>query len=148
MKKSDRLNLILKVIQEEEIDTQEELTSALNARGLSVSQATVSRDVAELNLVKGSGKTKKFRYVKVKTANSEIPPKILEIFKQVTVSITSAENIVLIKTLSGNAGTAGMAIDAMGIPMILGTVAGDDTLLAITKSAQDAAVIVKSLRNL
>jgi len=148
MKKSERLKIILSVIEENEVDTQEELTELLIKKGLSVSQSTISRDISELNLIKGAGKTKKFRYIKANSGNKEIPQRVIDMFKQVTISITSAENLVVIKTLSGNAGTVGSAIDAMGMPLILGTIAGDDTLLAVTKNAQDAYTVVKSLRNI
>ena len=145
MTKKERLNLILEVIQEFEIGTQEELTECLNNKGYNVSQATISRDIKELNLIKGEGKTTKSKYIKF-SADESVSPKIIELFKHVTVSISSVNNLIVIKTLSGNAGTAGMAIDGMHFPQVMGTIAGDDTLLIIAKSESDAHIIVKSLR--
>lgn len=147
MTKKERLNIILEVIKEYEVATQEELTEILNKKGLDVSQATISRDIKELNLIKAEGKTIKSKYVKVDTIES-VSPKIVELFKHVTVSITSVNNLIVIKTLSGNAGTAGMAIDGMHFPQVVGSIAGDDTLLVITKNEADAQIIVKSLRML
>ncbi|MDY6367642.1 MAG: arginine repressor [Clostridia bacterium] len=148
MTKKDRLNLILKVIEEEEIENQNELTEALIRRGYNSSQATVSRDVNELNLVKAKGLKKKFKYVRGEIDLSQVPSKFIDLFKQVSLSITSANNLIVIKTLSGNAGTAAMAIDEMHSSEILGTVAGDDTLLIVTKNNSDAEILVKKLRNI
>lgn len=147
MTKKERLKLILEVIQEAEIGTQEELTDYLNKKGFNVSQATISRDIKELNLIKTEGKNVKSKYVKF-SAGENTSPKIIELFKHVTVSISNVNNLIIIKTLTGNAGTAGMAIDGMSFPQVVGSIAGDDTLLVITKSESDAQIIVKSLRML
>lgn len=146
MTKKSRLDEILRLIDTFEIDTQEELTEKLNNLGYNVSQATVSRDINELNLIKISGAEKKYKYSKANLSNETIPSKIISLYKHVVTSVTYANNLIVIKTLGGNAGTAGMAIDAMHFPEILGTVAGDDTLLVIAKSNSDAETIVKSLR--
>ncbi len=148
MNKKDRLKTILYLINEFEIDTQEELTQKLNEKGCEVSQATVSRDINELNLGKTEGISKKFKYVKLMPDNFEIPQKLVTLFKQVTSSIIQANNLIVIKTLSGNAGTAGMVIDEMKLSQVVGTIAGDDTLLIITKTDVDAEFIVKVLRKL
>lgn len=147
MTKKERLQIILEVIKEFEIATQEELTEILNQKGLEVSQATISRDIKELNLIKAEGKKIKSKYVKI-TAVESVSPKIVELFKHVTVSIVNVNNLIVIKTLTGNAGTAGMAIDGMHFPQVVGSIAGDDTLLVITKNESDAQIIVKSLRML
>ncbi len=147
MTKNDRLNYIKKIIVEREISTQEELTQVLIDAGFNVSQATVSRDINELNLIKVEGINKKFKYF-FPEITGETPQKIIDLFKNVTVSINCANNLIVVKTLAGNAGTAGMAIDHMQIPGVLGTIAGDDVLLIIAKSNSDAEVIVKSLRTI
>lgn len=148
MTKNERLRIILDVIEEEEIDNQIELTEVLKKRGYNVSQATISRDVKELNLIKASGSKKKFRYIKGTVELNNISSKHIELFKQVSVSLTCANNLIVIRTLSGNAGTAGMAIDEMHFPEVLGTVAGDDTLLIISKNNNDAETLLKKLRNI
>lgn len=148
MLKKERLKKILELIETYEIDTQEELTERLNGAGLHVSQATVSRSINELNLVKAPGKEKKFRYVLGETQFSQVPKKILDLFKHVSVSCVAAGNLVVLKTLAGNAGTAGMAVDQMRFPQIIGTIAGDDTLLIITKSNSDAELVIKKLRSI
>lgn len=148
MTKKDRLSAILKLIDEKEICNQEELTEGLIALGYDVSQSTVSRDINELNLIKIVGSNKKIKYAKAETGRASLSPQMLNLFKQVTLSITCANNLIVIKTLSGNAGSAGMAIDQMCLPQILGTVAGDDTVLVVAKSNSDAEFILKSLRSI
>ena len=147
MTKNNRLNYIKKIIVEKEISTQEELTQVLIDAGFNVSQATVSRDINELNLIKVEGVNKKFKYF-LPEITGETPQKIIDLFKNVTVSINCANNLIVVKTRVGNAGTAGMAIDHMQIPGVLGTIAGDDVLLIIAKSNSDAEIIVKSLRTI
>ncbi len=148
MAKIDRLEKIKSLITEYEISTQEELTDMLNDVGYNVSQATVSRDINKLNLVKSEGVQKKTKYVLGNEDKSSVSEKIIDLFKQITVSIASVGNLIVIKTLNGNGNSAGMAIDKMNFSEVLGTVAGDDTLLIVTKSEADANFIVKSLRML
>ena len=148
MTKKERLSIIENIISENEVSTQEELTDFLVKKGLNVSQSTISRDMAELNLIKIEGINKKFKYAKAQITGDKLTPQIVNLFKQVTVSIASANNIIVIKTLAGNAGTAGMALDEMRFSQVLGTVAGDDTLLVVAKSNADAEIIIKSLRAL
>ncbi len=147
MSKNKRLDFIKKIIQEREISTQEELTEVLNDNGFNVSQATVSRDINTLNLIKGEGLERKYKYVLLNITD-ETPKKIVDLFKHVTISINSANNLIVVKTMSGNAGAAGMCIDQMKIPSIVGTIAGDDTLLIVAKTNGDAESIVKSLKSL
>ena len=147
MSKNNRLNYIKKIIVEREISTQEELTQALIDSGFNVSQATVSRDINELNLIKVEGINRKFKYF-LPEITGEMPKKIIDLFKNVIVSINYANNLIVVKTLAGNAGTAGMVIDQMQIPGVLGTIAGDDVLLIIAKSNSEAEIIVKSLRTI
>lgn len=146
MTKKERLNAICDLISEYEISTQEELTEKLVEKGFDVSQATVSRDINELDLIKTEGLSKKSVYRKAEKIKSDVPQRIKDLFRQITVSIVSANNLIVVKTLNGNGSSAGMAIDQMRIPQILGTIAGDDTLLIVAKNNSDAEIIVKILR--
>lgn len=148
MNKKDRLSAIEKLIANYEIDTQEELTEKLIDLGFNVSQSTVSRDINKLNLIKSSGILKKTKYVKADAVTGELSPQIVSLFKQVTISVTAANNLLVIKTLSGNASSAGMAFDEMKFPQVLGTVAGDDTVIVVAKTNADAEIILKRLRAL
>lgn len=148
MAKNDRLEKIKSLINEYEISTQEELTDMLINAGYNVSQATVSRDINKLNLVKVEGVQKRTKYAIGGPEKSIVSDKIIDLFKQITLSIASVNNLIVIKTLNGNGNSAGMAIDKMNFNEVLGTIAGDDTLLVVTKSEADANFIVKSLRML
>lgn len=148
MTKKQRLEKILSLIEEEEFSTQEELTDKLNELGYNVSQATVSRDINELNLKKDAGKSRKVKYVKQLKVQPQVSDKIIDLYKNIALSVTSANNLVIIRTLIGNGNSAGVAIDAMHFPQILGTVAGDDTLLIVTKTEKDAESLVKTLREI
>lgn len=146
MTKKERHNAIYAIIGEYEISTQEELTEKLNESGFDVSQATVSRDIKELELIKAEGATKKSVYRRADKINTDIPQKIKDLFRQITLSIVTANNLIVVKTLNGNGSSAGMAIDQMHIPQILGTIAGDDTLLIVAKNNADAEIILRILR--
>lgn len=148
MTKKEKLTLIENLILGNEVSTQEELTELLNERGLKVSQSTISRYINELNLIKVESNNKKFKYVKAQASNEQTSPQTISLFKQVTLSMACANNLIVIKTLAGNAGTAGVAIDEMHFSQVLGTIAGDDTLLIVAKTNADANVILKSLRTL
>jgi transcriptional regulator of arginine metabolism len=148
MTKKQRLSIIKELIEREEIGTQEELTERLNALGYDVSQSTISRDINELNLVKTQGENKKSKYAFVDCGVKTASAQVISLLKQIIVSVDYANNLVVIKTPGGNAGTAGMAVDQMHFPQVIGTVAGDDTLLVVAKSNADAEIIVKTLKNL
>lgn len=148
MTKKDRQKVVLDLINEFEIDTQEELTAKLNERGIDVTQATVSRDINELNLIKISGKSKKYKYAQIDIKNAALSEKIVSLFREIVVSITCCNNLIVVKTLSGNASAAGMVIDKMNIPQVLGSIAGDDTLLIVTKSNADADIMIKKLKEM
>lgn len=143
-----RRNVIIEIINNFEISTQDELTEKLIERGYNVSQATVSRDIKELKLVKVESASKKNKYTQICFELNKLTPQQINLFKQITVSIEMANNLIVLKTISGNASSAGMAIDEMKFPQVLGTVAGDDTLLIITKSSIDAEIVVKGLKAL
>lgn len=148
MTKKDRQNIILEIIGECEVDTQEELTAKLNDRGIDVTQATVSRDINELNLIKIAGKIKKYKYARIDIKNAALSEKNINLFREIVVSITCANNLIVVKTLSGNASAAGMVVDKINIPQVLGSIAGDDTLLIVTKSNLDAEIMLKRLKEM
>jgi transcriptional regulator of arginine metabolism len=147
MNRKERLKIIIRAIENENIRTQEELTSKLLSLGVSTSQATISRDIKELNLIKIDDGVGGYKYARPIQCE-EVPSRVISLFKQIVTSIECANNLIVIKTLSGNAGAAGMAIDEMKLPQVLGTIAGDDTALIIAKNNSDADVVVKSLRTL
>ena len=144
MKQNARQQAILDIISNQEVSTQSELTTLLKAEGFEATQATVSRDIAELGLTKTVGSIKKFRYT-VKKQDEQII-KISKIFKESVVSYDTAMNLLILKTFAGSANAAAAMIDKLGIPQIVGTIAGDDTILVITKSTEDVMKVSKILK--
>ena len=134
--KQDRQRVILELIRTNDISTQNQLLDALNAVGLKSTQATVSRDIKELNLVKEFGPTGLYRYVASGNEHQRHVDKLRSIFMESVVSIQCAQNLVVLKTLPGLASAACSAIDHMEIENLVGTLAGDDTaFLAMTTNA-------------
>ena len=148
MTKKERQNILLELIGKYEIDTQEELTEKLNERNIAVTQATVSRDINELNLVKVAGKVKKYKYARVEIESDALSEKDINLFREITSSVTCANNLIVVKTLVGNANAAGMIVDKINIPQVLGSIAGDDTLLIVTKSNRDAEIMLQCLKEM
>lgn len=144
--KTKRQERILQLIAEYEVETQEELAGLLKAEGYSVTQATVSRDIKELNLKKVSGETKS-KYVYQKTAGSA-KARYLGVLKESFQSVEQAASLVVIKTVSGMAMAAAAALDHLALPEVVGTIAGDDTILCATRSEQEAEQLVGTIRNL
>lgn len=143
--RSGRQAAILEIIGAKEIETQEELCAELNTRGYTVTQATVSRDVKDLRLFKVAGAVKKYRYAYIDDGSNKISPKMHNLFRECVLSIRSAMNQIVIKTLRGNGSNAGMIVDKLNLPEIVGSIAGDDTLLIVASSEEKALVVVEKL---
>ena len=148
MSKIKRQQKILDSIKQYEIETQEELISILRNAGFNVTQATVSRDINELQLIKIAGSGKKYRYAQVTQGKSIDNAKFLTLFKAAVVSIEAAQNIIVIKTLISNANPVAATVDSLGYHEIVGSVAGDDTLLIVTHNNEEAANVVAKLNAL
>lgn len=147
MLRSARHAKILEIISRKEIETQEELCAELNALHHSVTQATVSRDIRDLHLFKVSGIEKKYRYAYINDGESEISPKMKSLFRDCLVSVKSAKNLVVVKTLTGNGANAGAVVDKLNYTGIVGSVAGDDTLLIVCESDESALLIVDKIND-
>ena len=136
---------ILEIITAKEIETQEELCAELNALNYVVTQATISRDIKELRLFKVAGVEKKYRYAYIKDSVDEISPKMKNLFRDCIVSVVAAQNLVVVKTLKGNGANAGAVVDKLNYPEIVGSVAGDDTLLVVCTDNEAAALVVEKI---
>ncbi len=135
--KFQRQSKILEIIQASEVETQEELSSLLQRAGFRTTQATISRDIKELRLVKALSGDNKYKYT-VSSGNGEITHsgRLRTIFHESVTSCEAAQNILVLKTLPGLASAACAALDAMNFPSLVGTIAGDDTaFLALRDSA-------------
>ena len=143
-----RQNKILELIKNNEIETQDKLASMLRAEGFEVTQATISRDIKELQLIKvltGSGK---YKYAVNNSNDLPLTERFVKIFRQTVISVDSAENLIIIKTLSGCANAAGEAIDTSRMAHIKGTIAGDNTLLIIVDEKANVPFILQEFSNL
>ena len=144
--RSGRQDAILDIISSQEIETQEELCAELAKRNYAVTQATVSRDVKELRLFKVAGvEKKKYRYAYIEDASNKISPRMHNLFRDCVVSVQSALNQVVVKTLRGNGSNAGVIVDKLNLPEIVGSIAGDDTLLIVTENEEKAKIVVAKL---
>ena len=143
--RSGRQAAILEIIGSNEIETQEELCAELNKRGYTVTQATLSSDVKDLRLFKVAGTVKKYRYAYIDDGNNKISPKMHNLFRECVLSIQPALNQVVVKTLRGNGSNAGMIVDKLTLPEIVGSIAGDDTLLIVASSEAKAQIVVEKL---
>lgn len=143
MSKALRQKKILELISEREIETQEELASRLKELGFEVTQATVSRDIRELSLVKlppGQGK-QKYIVSDVAAFSGELSDKYVRVLKEAIVSVDNAQNLLVIKTVSGMAMAVAAAVDSMHLKEIVGSIAGDDTIMAAVRTTEDATML-------
>jgi len=126
-----RQNKVLELIQTNEIETQEKLCQLLRDAGFDVTQATVSRDIKELQLIKTLSPTGHYKYAVSNGDSGPISDRFVKIFKETITSVKTAGNIVVIKTLSGCGPAAGEAIDSLNFAHIVGSVAGDNTIMIV-----------------
>ena len=139
--KNERQSKILEIIESEPIDTQEQLQQRLQAQGIACTQATISRDIKQLHLVKEPMGQGRYRYaVSVQRSRLNVADKLRTIFRESIVSVDSAQNIVVVKTMAGLANAAGAALDSMSIPTMVGSLAGDDTAILIMRDGESARV--------
>ena len=143
-----RQNKILELIENNEIETQDKLASMLRDYGYEVTQATISRDIKELQLIKTLSSSGKYKYAVSKSDDGPIPARLIDIYRSTVRSINKSGNIVLLKCLSGCANAAGEALDSMELKHVIGSVAGDNTLLLVTDDPANSDEVVDILRGL
>ena len=145
--KPNRQAKILELIAEKDIETQEQLLNELEGCGFATTQATISRDIKELRIIKELGINGIYRYsVSSKQQEPTCSAKLNSIFKQCVVTCDHAQNIVVIKTMPGLASAACSAMDAMDIETIIGTLAGDDTGFILMKDTASASALCSDVR--
>ena len=146
--KTVRQVAILDIIEKQEIETQEELASALNARGIRVTQATVSRDIKELRLLKVLTPSGKYKYATGDQADNNLTDRFIRMLAESLLFVSSANNLIVVKTLSGSANVAAEALDSMHWPEVLGTLAGDNTVLLIIRSNEETITVTSRIREM
>ncbi len=145
--KANRQREILRLIGSQEVETQEQMLKLLNAAGIRATQATISRDIKELNLIKQPAEDGHYRYV----ASDGLPVRkaaagrMQNIFKEGVISCDSAQNLVVVKTMPGLAPAAAAALDGMDIDALVGSLAGDDTVLLIMRTSQAAERLCREI---
>ena len=147
--KNARQGEIIKIIQSMDIETQDQLLEELRRRGFSTTQATISRDIKELRIVKELTSFGTYRYaVSTSDVATTFSARLNTIFRESVISFDYAQNLIVIRTLPGLASAAGSAIDAMNMGAVVGTLAGDDTLLVIMRDNNSAAVLCGEIKGL
>lgn len=146
--KSSRQVTILEIINEKSVETQEELAEELRKQGYQATQATISRDIKELRLVKALDHNGVYRYATAEKNDVGLNERLIRVFSDTALNLNCAYNQIIIRTLSGSANTAAEAIDSMHWPEILGTIAGDNTILMIVRSIEEVKPVMERLNEM
>lgn len=147
--KNNRQAVILEIIASENVETQEELLQLLQQRGISSTQATISRDIKALHLVKEPFGKGRYRYaVSAHRTHLNFADRLRTIFREGVISIDSAQNIVVLKTMPGLAMAAASALDGMEIVDMVGSLAGDDTAMLVMRNTEAAELLTQDLKEM
>ena len=139
---------IMELISQYDIDTQEELAARLNDAGFKVTQATVSRDIRALKLTKVTGKEGRSKYAVLTDTHHAMGDKYMRVLKDALLTMDVGQNIIVVKTVSGMAMGVGAALDALKWEEILGCIAGDDTVMCVTRTSEQAQEVVDKIHSI
>ncbi len=146
--KTVRQVAILDIIEKQDIETQEELAEALRIRGIKVTQATVSRDIKELRLLKVLTPTGAYKYATADKAENGLTDRFIRMLAESLLSVASSGNLIVVKTLSGSANVAAEALDSLHWPEILGSLAGDNTILLIIRTPEEVPAVMARIQEM
>jgi len=146
--KTVRQVAILDIIEKQDIETQEELAEALCQHGIKVTQATVSRDIKELRLLKVLTPTGAYKYATADKAENGLTDRFIRMLAESLLSVAASGNLVVVKTLSGSANVAAEALDSLHWPEILGSLAGDNTILLIIRTPEEVPEVVGRIQEM
>ena len=146
--KNSRHTRILEIINDHVIETQDDLIAKLKESGYNVTQATVSRDIKQLGLIKTAIKDGGYKYTSSKNENSGNENKLKNIMRETAVNAQNAQNIVVVKTFPGMANAAAAALDALAEEAIVGSIAGDDTIFIVVHSNEEASEFTNYIREI
>ena len=146
--KAKRQALIREIVENQSIQTQEELADALREHGMVVTQATVSRDIKEMHLLKVLSEEGGYRYATMDKSEQGMNERLIRMLSDSVVDMSSANNLIVIHTLPGSAHVAGAAVDSLRWPEVLGTIAGDNTILVIVRSNEDVDAVLRRFRGI
>ena len=146
--KAKRQALIREIVEAQSIQTQEELAEALRAHGMVVTQATVSRDIREMHLLKVLAEDGSYRYATMEKSDSGMNDRLIRMLTDSVVEMNSANNLIVIHTLPGSAHVAAEAIDNLKWPETIGTIAGDNTILVIVRTNEEVDAVMKRVHGI
>lgn len=146
--KLERHSKILEIIKSKNIETQEELAEELKKIGMDVTQATVSRDIKELKLIKVLSDKGTYKYAVIEQSENFLSNKLVNIFTHTVISVENVQNMVVVKTISGSGSAAAEAIDSMNLTGIAGSIAGDNTIFILAINEEKALELVKKLKKM
>ena len=146
--KTVRQVTILDIIEKNEIETQEELADALRQRGIQVTQATVSRDIKELRLLKVLTPMGTYKYATADKAENGLTDRFIRMLAESVLSVAASANMIVIKTLSGSASVAAEAPDSFHWPEVLGTIAGDNTIFMVVRTLDEVQTVVDRIQEM
>ena len=147
--KSQRQAKIIEIISTRNVETQEQLLAALQKEGFRGTQATISRDIKELRIVKELTNLGTYRYTTTSNeVSNSFSNRLNTIFRECVIGVDYAQNIIVIRTLPGLASAAGSAIDAMNMSLVVGTLAGDDTVMVVMRDNNAAAAFCGEIKSL
>lgn len=146
--KKNRHKLIIEIIEKYEVETQEELAAYLKEAGYAVTQATVSRDIRELHLSKVAAGGNRQKYAVIKNKENPMEDKYVRVLRDGFHSMDMAQNILVIKTVSGMAMAVAAALDSLNFPEVVGCIAGDDTIMAAVRTVEDTSRLMDRIHEL
>ena len=146
--KAKRHAMITRLIASQNVETQEELAGILCEHGFTVTQATVSRDIKELRLIKVLTPEGRYRYATVEKAEADMQERFIQLFSNCVLSVSAAGNLLVIKTIAGSASAAAEAVDSLKWPEILGSIAGDNTIFLAVHDAKTTPELVRKFQKM
>lgn len=139
---------IIEIIEKFVIETQEELAEELKKSGINVTQATVSRDIKELRLIKVLSEEGRYKYAALREHDNMLSERLIKVYKESVLNIDYSGNIIVIKTFPGAAGAAAEAVDAFAVHSIVGTIAGDNTIFILIRNQDEVETVVDKFKKL
>ncbi|MBO7424348.1 MAG: arginine repressor [Clostridiales bacterium] len=146
--KNDRQEAIIRLIRENDISTQDELTALMKKNGFKVTQATCSRDIKDLGIIKVTGPGQTTKYAVLDRTGDIAPGRLLAVFSNSLLSCECAMNLVVVRTLPGMANAAAAALDSMRLQNVVGTIAGDDTIFIASQGIDEAKALLSTIKDL
>lgn len=148
MSRTNRQSHILQIIAENDIETQDELVEALRAAGYATTQATISRDIKELGLIKTLTANNTYKYVTKQAVDARISTKLMNVLREAVISVVVAQNLVVVKVIDDSACVVANALEQLSLPQVVGIVADRNTILVVCINDLNAVEVSCKIQNL